>query len=81
MVGFISPTKMILKKAIAAIILLNFQAISSVQAFTDAEKDEILELFKGPFVTSCSAHFHTRPAFSMWGGILRGVDFHVGWRY
>ena len=23
--------------------------------------------------------FHTRPAFAMWGGILRGVDFHVGW--
>ena len=37
---------MIIKKAIATIILLNFQAISSVQAFTDAEKEEILELFK-----------------------------------
>ena len=40
----------------------------------------ILQL-KGPPVTSCSAHFHTRQAFSMWGGILRGVDLHVGWRF
>ena len=39
------------------------------------------DYFKGPSVTSYSARFHTRPAFSMWGGIISGVDFHVGWRF